>query len=83
MNENNISNRIYIVNVGKIKGDRISFVPLTLSRSTSVINIPNSEHIHASDKYILNVGKIKGDRISLVPLLMKKTYSSILSYLSY
>ena len=27
---------------------------LTLSRSTSVINIPNSEHIHASDKYILS-----------------------------
>jgi len=26
----------------------------TLSRSTSVINIPNSEHIHASDKYILS-----------------------------
>ena len=27
---------------------------LTLSHSTSVINIPNSEHIHASDKYILS-----------------------------
>merc|ERR1711862_210060 len=27
---------------------------LTLSCSTSVINIPNSEHIHASDKYILS-----------------------------
>ena len=31
-----------------------AFGSLTLSRSTSVINIPNSEHIHASDKYILS-----------------------------
>ena len=34
--------------------DEIMGGPLTLSRSTSVINIPNSEHIHASDKYILS-----------------------------
>ena len=32
----------------------IVIVYLTLSRSTSVINIPNPEHIHASDKYILS-----------------------------
>jgi len=32
----------------------MKIIRLTLSRSTSVINIPNSEHIHASDKYILS-----------------------------
>ena len=37
-----------------VQNTKVNISLLTLSRSTSVINIPNSEHIHASDKYILS-----------------------------
>ena len=43
---------------------------LTLSCSTSVINIPNSEHIHASDKYILSFISVRSfaeqERVNLI-----------------
>ena len=56
---------------------------LTLSRSTSVINIPNSEHIHASDKFILSFISVRSfaeqERVKYFEKIQKKCLSFILS----